>query len=78
MLTKVQVERRITTTRICRDAPLINHLLFTDDNILFCKVDMIENMNILSLLQWYEHASGQQINRANTLMTFSNNVPTVT
>lgn len=75
MLTKVQVERHITSIRICRGVPLINHLLFADDDILFCKVDMIENMNILSLLQWYEHASGQQINRENTLMTFSNNVP---
>lgn len=38
-LEKATVARQVMRIRICRGAPLINHLLFADNNILFCKVE---------------------------------------
>lgn len=35
---------------------------------------MVENEKIQNLLMIYEQASGQQMNRSKTMMTFSNNV----
>lgn len=49
---------KIIGIKICIGAPHINHLLFADDNVVFCKASMQENANIQALLGEYEHISG--------------------
>lgn len=51
LLAKEQMEKTITGIWISRGAPLINHMLFIDDSILFYKADMDKNKKILTLLK---------------------------
>lgn len=74
LLARAAAEKKITGVQISQGAPIINHLLFANNSILFCKVEMREKQHILNLLEKYEHASGQQINRAKTSMSFSKNM----
>ncbi|XP_042983206.1 uncharacterized protein LOC122312616 [Carya illinoinensis] len=61
--------------QVCRGAPKLNHLLFADDSVLFCKANMQTYLVLQHRLDIYEKASGQKINRAKTFIVFSHNVP---
>ncbi|KAK3218465.1 hypothetical protein Dsin_012435 [Dipteronia sinensis] len=65
---------RVLRTRSARGGPLISHLLFTDDSILFSKASSISRLHIQKILGIYERASGQQINLRKSKITFSPNV----
>ena len=58
---------------VCRDAPSLSHLFFTDDSLIFYKASLEECNSLQHVLKVYEEASGQQLNRANTSLFFSNN-----
>ena len=49
---------RFSGISICRNCRTITHLLFTDDNILYCKATGQESRELLDILQKYEEASG--------------------
>lgn len=63
----------IMGVKICREAPRFNHLLLSNNSILFYKADMIANRHIQLLLKHYELVLGQKINSNKTAMVFSNN-----
>lgn len=70
-----EFQKSITGVHLCRSAPRLNHLLFSNDSLLFCKANMVENYAIHNILKLYEQASRQQINRSKTTnMTISKNV----
>ena len=56
------------TNRVC-----ISHLLFADDSFIFCQATMEECHHLMNLLECYESASGQAINRQKTSIFFSKN-----
>ncbi|XP_074374335.1 uncharacterized protein LOC141714732 [Apium graveolens] len=60
--------------RICRRAPTISHMLFADDSYLYCKAETGEALKVMELLNYYERASGQRINRDKSTVFFSANV----
>lgn len=60
--------------RVCRDAPTVNHLLFADDSLLFCRSTPEECTNLKQLLDDYERVFGQAINYAKFGIYFSKNV----
>ncbi|XP_041027096.1 uncharacterized protein LOC121267314 [Juglans microcarpa x Juglans regia] len=60
--------------KICKGAPKINHLLFAYDSLIFCRATMQSNIKIQHLLEIYEKASGQKVNKEKTSMVFSKNV----
>ena len=60
---------------IARGGPKINHLFFADDSVLFCKANAQEWGKIQELLELYERASGQKLNREKTSLLFSKNTP---
>ena len=51
----------------------ISHLLFANDSLLFYQAFVLECVNLMNLLQQYEEASGQEINRQKTSLFFSKN-----
>ena len=51
-------------------SPTLIHLLFADDSLLFCKSNVDECEKVLEVLQVYEKSSGQQINKAKTIVFF--------
>jgi hypothetical protein len=77
LLCKAKQERHITGVAIARKGPQINHLFFADDSVLFCKANAKEWEKIQALLELYEKASGQKLNREKTSLLFSKNTPQV-
>lgn len=65
---------KINALKICWQAPLINHLLFVDDSLLFCKASVEENRKIQHHLKTYASASGQLINYEKTSIHFNKNL----
>ena len=58
---------------VCRQAPLVSHLLFVDDCIVFGKASKEEGSRLLKILEVYEKESGQKLNREKTSLFFSKN-----
>jgi len=72
----LQREKRLGNIKgisICRGAPHLSHLFFVDDSVIFCRANMGECQRIRDVLQDYETASGQKINKAKTSLFFSKN-----
>ena len=78
MLKQAENRGSINGVSVCRRAPRISHLLFADDSLVFCKANMTECSNIWKILQDFEMASGQKMNREKTSLFFSKNTPTET
>ncbi|XP_013739997.1 uncharacterized protein LOC106442922 [Brassica napus] len=57
--------------KVARGCPAINHLLFADDTMFFCRSDRASCKELTSILHRYEMASDQCINRAKSAITFS-------
>ncbi|XP_042942655.1 uncharacterized protein LOC122276823 [Carya illinoinensis] len=60
LLKVAALDQDIPGIKICRGAPVVNHLLFADDSVIFCKVDVGENRKIQALLERYELIWGVQ------------------
>ncbi|XP_075653885.1 uncharacterized protein LOC142624235 [Castanea sativa] len=54
--------------------PLLSHLFFANDSIIFCKASIKECDSLQRVLKVYELASRQQLNRAKTSLYFSSNI----
>ncbi|KAF5458308.1 hypothetical protein F2P56_022343 [Juglans regia] len=74
LLRKAERNQVLKGIKVCRRAPNVNHLLFVDDSVIFCQVNVEENITIQRILNTYEKASGQKINKEKTTLVFSNNV----
>lgn len=74
LLNNVAQNRSLTGIKVCRGAPSVNHLLFTNNNLIFCKAGNVSSQQVLNLLNWYAQASGQCINMNKTMMVFNRNV----
>lgn len=61
--------------KVARTAPTISHMFFADDSYIFCKATSDSANNILQLLNIFEVASGQQINKEKSSIFFSRNTP---
>ena len=57
----------------CTNGVCISHLLFADNSFIFCQATVKECHHLMNLLECYELASGQAINRQKTSIFFSKN-----
>jgi hypothetical protein len=70
-----QAERMgvITGVPTSKRGPRLSHLFFADDSLLFCKANSVEWRRLTKILEKYEEASGQKLNRDKTSIFFSRN-----
>ena len=59
---------------MCRQAPMVSHLLFVDDCIVFWNASKEEGARITKILENYERKSGQKLNREKTSLFFNKNM----
>ncbi|XP_035551149.1 uncharacterized protein LOC118349712 [Juglans regia] len=77
LLLNSEREGAIRGTAISRGGIRVNHLLFADDCVLFCRALKREWKVIYSILEMYEKASGQAPNKQKTSIFFSSNTTKV-
>ena len=58
---------------VCCGGPQLSHLFSMDDSLIFCKATLANCEALQRILEIYERASGQQLNRAKTSLFFSSN-----
>ncbi|XP_026433772.1 uncharacterized protein LOC113331256 [Papaver somniferum] len=72
-LTHAETQQQIQGIKICKDAPAINHLLFVDDCMIFCKANMQECNNLIQIFYEFGKSSGKLINFSKFGIFFSKN-----
>ena len=60
---------------LCRRGPKLTHMLFADNSLLFCRSTKEECDKVLKILESYEKALGQKVNRDKTSLFFSKCTP---
>lgn len=66
----------ISGIKVCNKAPSITHMLFADDSYMYCKASEEEAFRVLNMLQVFQNASGQKVNKAKSSVFFSMNTST--
>ena len=60
---------------IYRGCPMVTHLFFADDNLLFYRANDQECHKLIEILELYKAASGQKVNAEKSSVFFSHNTP---
>jgi hypothetical protein len=74
LIDKGQLDGLIHGIPIATNAPAISHLLYVDDNTLFCRANLEEATVIMNIMKTYQEASGQRVNMDKSEMIVSPNI----
>lgn len=77
LISRAQEHNILHGIQIARGAPMISHLFFADDSLIFCRATQQNANAIQEILQLYRTVSGQLPNLDKSEISFSRNVPTV-
>ncbi|XP_057440277.1 uncharacterized protein LOC130732189 [Lotus japonicus] len=75
LINKAVMSSSLHGVKVARSAPVISHLLFADDSVIFAKATPEEVESVKEILSTYERVSGQVINLDKSTLTCSRNVP---
>lgn len=75
MCEEAQAKGSMVGVKISRGSPTINHLLFADDTMFFCRSNASTVATLLDILRTYEKLSGQRINFSKSSVNFSAKTP---
>lgn len=75
LLKNAMARGELTGIQIANTAPRVNHLLFTDDSLLFCKAMVVDAINMKNLLNMCCKASGQKVNNDKSSVYFGKGCP---
>lgn len=64
------MQSKLSGMKISQSGPVVTHLLFADDSLLFCKAENEQIVCIQEILAKYEEASRQEINLAKSSIFF--------
>ncbi|XP_074318890.1 uncharacterized protein LOC141655725 [Silene latifolia] len=73
MIQDAQQRRLLKGIKMCRQAPMISHLLFADDSIFFHEAQQQNCKNLMHIIDYYCEASGQRLNPSKSAVTLSPN-----
>jgi hypothetical protein len=73
LLHKAEQDGKIQGIKICHEAPSINHLFFADDSLILMKARINNLKELKHILEVYEQASRQVINKDKSSIIFSPN-----
>lgn len=73
MLHEAEMRGSLRGIKICREAPSVSHLLFADDSLLLMEAKAESAHEVNKILNSYETASGQMINKDKSSILFSTN-----
>ncbi|GLT56023.1 hypothetical protein SLA2020_290970 [Shorea laevis] len=73
LLMAVVADKKLSRYRIRNRSPIISHLLFADDSLVFCKAKMEEVRHLQYILQLYGDTTRQRVNFAKSAVIFSTN-----
>jgi hypothetical protein len=71
MLCKAEIAGVITGVPTLKRGPKLTHLVFADDSLFFCKANSVEWRRLTKILEKYEVASSQKLNKDKTSIFFS-------
>ena len=73
VLTKLQRDGMINGTQAKRHGPIVTHIFFANDSLLFAKANRRESERVKNVLQLYKECFGQKINFDKSALFFSSN-----
>jgi hypothetical protein len=76
LLMRAEEEGMIEGIKVCRGAPRVNHLFFADDSLILMRASNTDAKELKRILELYEMASGQMINKDKSSILFSPNTGT--
>jgi hypothetical protein len=62
MLTQANMDGRLNGVPTLKMGPILSHIFFVDDSLLFCQANLCQWNHLTSILQMYEEALGQKMN----------------
>jgi hypothetical protein len=73
MLTRAEKKGVLTGVPTSKKGPTLSHFFFADDSLIFCKANSVEWRRLTKILDKYEAASGQKLNKEKTSIFSSRN-----
>lgn len=74
LIRKYEAKKWLHGVKIYRRALVISHMFFADDSYFYCKADTGETRKVMELLDTYEKASGQKVNKDKSSIFFGTNI----